>query len=566
MGKKYVDNIAQILCEQLSIVDVVGERVALKKTGKNLKGSCPFHSEKTPSFVVNEEWQGYHCFGCGASGNALNFVMEMENLDFLTAIETLADRYHIDLSPYRTKSDGPTLDRKPYYDANHKAAMRFYRNLQEGGKAKEYFLKRGLSEQTLVRFGLGYAKDSWHDLYHELRDKLPEEILKDCGLFGEGARGYYDRFRDRIIFPIIDLRRRVIGFGARTLDPEGIPKYLNTQDTPVFNKSYHLYGLNLAKDHRGKDKRIYLVEGYMDVISLSDKGIGNAVASLGTAFTVEQAKLLERYCEELILLYDGDEAGIEATKRALEILSAFPYRVRVVNLPEKMDPDDYVQKYGKEEFEAYVEKNAKEAMEYRLLEIESRWDINSLHGRKAYLEEATVLLGSLQQQAQQEIYLQFVSSRLGISVEGLRKDIRVVKEGKPKEKRKLRRSPSPNLFMALLLQDKEIPLKVMLSPWFIYLQDSWKELIAFLVDHEGYDHEKAIDLFSLQQLKYMDKARKLPLSQDDLDNWQVIYHHVVGLELDRSVKALMETNEENALKRIAVLQKKRIELMNQKGE
>lgn len=565
MGKKYVDNIAQILCDQLSIVDVVGEKVALKKTGKNYKGSCPFHSEKTPSFIVNDEWQGYHCFGCGASGNAIGFVMESENLDFLTALETLADRYHIDLSPYRTKEQGPSTDLRPYYDANHKAAMRYYRNLQEGGKAKEYLLKRGISEQTLVRFGLGYAKNSWHDLYEEIGKKLPPEILKDSGLFGEGARGYYDRFRDRIIFPIIDLRRRVIGFGARTMDPDGIPKYLNTQDTPVFNKSYHLYGLNLAKDHRGKEKRIYLVEGYMDVISLSDKGIGNAVASLGTAFTQEQAKLLERYCDELILLYDGDDAGIEATKRALEILGDFSFRVRVVNLPDGMDPDDYVQKFGKEKFEAYVEEHAKEAMEYRLLEVESRTDIHSLHGRKAYLEEVTELLSSIPQRAQQELYLQFVSSRLGISTEGLEKDIRAAKETSHRPTRSSK-SPSPKLFMSLLLQDKEIPFKVFISPWFVYLQDSWKELVAFLVDHEGYDHEEAVDHFNLQQLKFMETARKAPLTKVDLDNWKIIFHHVVGLELDKRVKQLMESSDLSALDEIATLQKKRIELMNQKGE
>lgn len=566
MGKKYVENIAQILCDQLNIVDVVGEKVALKKTGKNYKGSCPFHSEKTPSFIVNEEWQGYHCFGCGAGGNAISFVMESENLDFLTALETLAERYHIDLTAYRTKNETASLDLKAYYEANRRAALVYYKNLQAGGKAKEYFLSRGLSEQTLIHFGLGYAKDAWQDLYQELQGKIPNEILKDCGLFGEGARGYYDRFRDRIIFPIIDLRRRVIGFGARTMDPHGIPKYLNTQDTPVFNKSYHLYGLNLAKDHRGKEKRIYLVEGYMDVISLYDKGIGNAVASLGTAFTVEQAKLLERYCQELILLYDGDTAGIEATKRALEILQDFPFRVRVVNLPQGMDPDDYIRKEGKDSFEAYVENHAKDAMEYRLLEIESRFDLKSLHGRKAYLEEVNLLLHAMEQNSELELYLQFVSDRVGISLDGLKKDIHAVKQGTPKQVKSIRKSPSPKLFMALLLQDKEIPLKVFTSPWFIYLQDGLKEVVAFLVDHDGYQVDEALDAFNLEQLKYMERARELKLSAEDRENWTMIFRHVVGQELDRSVKELMENQEEGALEKISLLQKKRIELMNQKGE
>ncbi|NLY36450.1 MAG: DNA primase [Tissierellia bacterium] len=562
MAKKYVDDIARILCEHVDIIDVVGQRVALKKTGKNHKGLCPFHAEKTPSFIVSEERQSYRCFGCGAGGNSLNFVMESENLDFLTAIETLAERYHFDLNPYKNKQSGPVRrDLKTFYELNRKAALRYYANLKENNDAREYLLGRGLSEKTLVHYGLGYAKDGWHHLYDEIGKELPEDIRKESGLFGEGARGPYDRFRDRIIFPIIDLRRRVIGFGARTMDPEGIPKYLNSSDTPVFNKSFHLYGLNQAKDFRGTDKIILLVEGYMDVISLYDKGIGNAVASLGTAFTQEQAKLLERYCSELIILYDGDTAGIDATKRALEILDGFAMLVRVVTLPQSMDPDDYIKAHGKEGFLQFIEENALESIEYRLREREAHHDLKTIHGKKAYLEDIGVILGKIDKYSQQDLYLRYVSNRLNIDPEELRKDLEVVKKEPLRQSARNTFDEAPGILMALLVQKPSLAQKINSHRWYSLLEESWKEVVEFLLKEEQFVLEKAADCFSLDQLTYMEKCKNMELSDTDSKHWEDFFRYLLAKQLDSRVRNLQNDPEGSALEEIMLLQKMRIEIM-----
>lgn len=562
MAKKYVDDVAKILCEHVNIIDVVGQRVSLKKTGKNHKGLCPFHAEKTASFIVSEERQSYHCFGCGVGGNSLNFVMESENLDFLTALESLAERYNFDLNPYRNKDALPLRrDLKTFYELNRRAALGYYANLKEDKKARDYLLKRGLSEKTLIHFGLGYAKEGWHNLYNEIGKQLPEDVRKESGLFGEGARGPYDRFRDRIIFPIVDLRRRVIGFGARTMDPQGIPKYLNSSDTPVFNKSLHLYGLNHAKDYRGSEKVIFLVEGYMDVISLYDKGIGNAVASLGTAFTQEQAKLLQGYCSELVILYDGDRAGIEATKRALEILDGFSMLVKVVTLPTAMDPDDYIKTYGKDGFLEFIKKNALESIEYRLRERESQYDLKTIHGKKAYLEDIALLLGKIDTYSQQDLYLRYVSSRLDISPDELRKDLAVVKKEPLKQNVRNTFDEAPGILMALLLQKPLLAKKINSHRWYTLLDDSWKEVISFLLKEEKFDLEKAADVFSLDQLTYMEKCKNMKLTDTDCKHWEDFFRYLLAKQMDSRVRNLQNDPEGSALEEIMLLQKMRIEIM-----
>lgn len=566
MGKKYVDGIAKILCENINILDVVGERVPLKKTGKNYKGLCPFHSEKTASFIVSEERQSYRCFGCGASGNSISFIMENENLDFLTAIETLAERYSFDLTPYKNKNTGPVrrnLD--TFYELNRLAALRYYSNLKENKRARNYLLDRGLSEKTLVHFGLGYAEDGWQNLYDEIGKNLSEQVRKESGLFGEGARGPYDRFRGRIIFPIVDLRRRVIGFGARSLDPEGIPKYLNSTDTPVFNKSFHLYGLNHAKDYRGEEKIIFLVEGYMDVISLYDKGVKNSVASLGTAFTQEQAKLLDRYCSELVILYDGDTAGIEATKRALEVLDDFPMLVKVVTLPSEMDPDDYIQKYGKEGFLEFIDKNALESIEYRIRELENNHDLETIHGKKAYLEEISLLLSRIKKYSEQDLYLRYVARRLGIDPKELRKDLKVVKEEPQKPSARKTFEEAPGILMALILQKPWLARKIHSHKWFSLLEDSWQEVILFMLKEEQFDLNKAADIFSLDQLNYMEKCKNIKLSKTDNKYWEDFFRYLLANQLDSRVKKLQSNPDDSALEEIMLLQKMRIEILTKES-
>lgn len=251
MGYKYVDDIGRILTEQLDIVSVISSRVPLKRAGRNYKANCPFHQEKTPSFVVSPERQSYHCFGCGASGNAISFVMSYENLDFLSALESLAEKEGIDLTPYLNKEEfqRPKEELSGYYELNRRAARLFFEEFQKTPSAKEYLLSRGIAERTMRRFGIGYAPAGWDFLVNKLGKALPEDTAQKCGLFAFSEQGkMYDRFRERIIFPIFDVRKRVIGFGGRLMgeDPRAA-KYLNSPDTPLFNKSFHLYGLHEAK-------------------------------------------------------------------------------------------------------------------------------------------------------------------------------------------------------------------------------------------------------------------------------------------------------------------------------
>ncbi len=567
MAKKYIDDIARILCDQLDIVDVVSQRVVLKKAGKNYKGLCPFHSERTPSFVVSDERQSYKCFGCGEGGNSIGFVMATENLDFLTALETLADRYHIDLTPYKNQDFQVTSrqDLTKFYDLNRKAALLYYNNLKENKKARNYLLNRGLSEKTLIHYGLGYASENWQDLYNQIGRGLDSQSLEESGLFGQGSRGPYDRFRDRIIFPIIDLRKRVIGFGARTMDPKGIPKYLNTADTPVFSKTYHLYGLNHAKDHRGEKRRIILVEGYMDVISLYDKGVGNAVASLGTAFTSEQARLLERYCSELVILYDGDDAGIEATKRALEILDDFSMQVRVVTLPDKMDPDDYISEFGKDKFLEYIQDNSYDSIEYRLRDLEKNHKLDTIQGKRAYLEDVDEILGRIDKYSQKELYLTYIGDRLGIDVQSLRMDMAAVKKKPGPIRRRASYEEAPGILMALVIQDNQIAKRVYNHKWFFLLDDSWRELIEFLNKEQGLNIDAALDIFSIDQLDYMDKSSKRELHESDFEYWEDFLRFLLAAQLDKRVGRLKSDPQEEALEEIMLLQKMRIEIMNKEG-
>lgn len=567
MARKYVDGIGNIINDQLNIVDVISPRVDLKKTGQNYKGLCPFHGEKTPSFIVSESKQIFKCFGCGEGGNAISFVMKSENLDFLTAIESLADRFAIDLEPYRNKdfSQGQAINRKALYELNRQAAYFYMDNLKNNEEARSYLLDRGLSEKTIISYGLGFAPDSWHSLYNLIGKDLDSKRMEDSGLFGQGARGPYDRFRDRIIFPIVDLRRRVIGFGARTMDPEGIPKYLNTADTPVFNKSYHLYGLNIAKDYRGPEKRIILVEGYMDVISLFDKGVGNAVASLGTAFTLEQGRLLERYCDELFILYDGDSAGIQATKRALEILDEVSLDVRVVTLPGGQDPDDYISAQGKEKFLDYIDKNNYDSFEYRIRDLEKNHDLDSMAGKAIFLEEVGVLLNKIKSHGKQDLYLRYVADLVGISAGDLKKDIEVVSQGPVKKQVKRRSDEAAGILMAILIQENQVAKKIYDHDWFFLMDDSWKELIGFLVEEAGFEIEKASEKFNLDQIDYMDKCSKKILAQADIKYWEGFFRRVLSEQINRRIEDLRLTPQEDKLEEIVLLQKMRIKVMSKEG-
>lgn len=394
------------------IVDIISESVKLRKVGRNYQGLCPFHSEKTPSFSVSQDKQVFKCFGCGEGGNVITFVMKNRNLDFNETIRFLADRAHITLEE-NEELKKTNEKRDVYYKLHIEAARYFFNNLKEDKDMRAYFYKRGMTDYTIRTFGLGYALNSWDSLLRYLKalHYSEDEIVKS-GLATKNDKGkVYDRFRNRIMFPVFDVRGRVIGFGARVMD-DSKPKYLNSPETPIFQKGTNLYGLNFALKN-SKEKNLIIVEGYMDCISLSQAGIKNVVASLGTALTKVQAKLLKRYSEEVYISYDADNAGQIATVRGLDILRAEGISVRVILIPRGKDPDDFIRAEGKDKFLELVQK-ALPLIDYKILKAKEGLDFKSEEGRITYAKRVVFILNELDP-IEKDVYLQKVSEDAGIS-------------------------------------------------------------------------------------------------------------------------------------------------------
>ena len=412
------------LKEQVNIVDVIGRVVRLKKAGANYKGLCPFHNEKTPSFSVSETRQFFNCFGCGARGDVISFVRRYYNLDFPEAVERIADEYGFRLE--KKGRGGPDLT--PYYDANRLAARYFYQMLTSGpNPGYEYMIGRGITPMTMKVFGIGYADGSWDGLLKHLESRgVEKKIMRDLGLVSESKGRIYDRFRNRVIFPIINTSGRVIGFGGRALDPDAPAKYLNSPESRIFQKKNNLYALNLTRKSMGEQDFAILVEGYMDVISLYQHGVENVAASLGTALTGNQARLLHRYTNDVVLSYDADQAGRKAALRGIEILREEDCRVRVLHVTDGKDPDDYVKNNGKD---AYLElvRHALPYADYRLENAADGFDMETSEGRVAFVKAAAEIIRSLDP-AEQDEYIRKVSERMKISVAAVTGELRKLEE------------------------------------------------------------------------------------------------------------------------------------------
>ncbi|ABN52130.1 MAG TPA: DNA primase [Hungateiclostridium thermocellum] len=431
MYKYYPEELIEEIRMSNDILSVVGEYVKLERKGKNYFGLCPFHSEKTPSFSVDPNKQLYYCFGCGKGGSVIQFVMEVENLDYIEAVKMLAERARIQL-PEGDNEEERIIARKKQelLRINVEAARFFYEQLNDKKNLapREYLTKRKVSGSIARKFGLGYSPEEWDALYNHLRKKgYDDEILLDSGLILKGKNGgYYDRFRGRIIFPIFDLRGNVIGFGGRVLD-NSTPKYMNSPETLVYNKRKNLYGLNFAKN--SGQKRIIVVEGYMDVISLFQFGIINTVASLGTALTESQGRILKKYAEEIIISYDADTAGMAATMRGLDLLNDIGCNVKVLIIPEGKDPDEFVKKNGPEAFNKLVE-NALSLVEYKIKALKSTIDTNTTEGKINFLNKAADLLSKIDNNMEREMYIKKISKEYDISQESIYAEI--LKRIKPK--------------------------------------------------------------------------------------------------------------------------------------
>lgn len=417
------DDIIEKVHDSSDLVNIVSEYLSLKKTGSNYIGLCPFHNEKTPSFTVSETKQLFHCFGCGEGGDVISFIMKIENLSFVEAVKFLADRQGIPLGESKKIDKKIISEKEKIYRINKEAARFYYYNLINNEKPLRYLENRNINKKVLNQFGLGYAKNSWDSIYKHLKGKgYNEEYIEKAGLIGrrKDNTGYYDKFRNRLMFPIIDTKGRIIGFGGRVLD-NSMPKYVNSQDTLVFTKGNNLYGLNLVKKYSDR-KRIILVEGYMDVISLFNNGINYSVASLGTAFTQNQAKLLKRYGKEVYICYDSDKAGTNATVRVLEILTKEGVKPKVIVLPPGQDPDDFINANGLKEFEKLLDKTLN-YVEYKIFINKQKYDLSDIEGKIKFTKEIAKTLGDLKSPIEKDVYIDKISEETGISKEAIQKEI-----------------------------------------------------------------------------------------------------------------------------------------------
>lgn len=419
-------NSAEEIKNRCNIVDVVGRYVKLRRSGSNYMGLCPFHSEKTPSFSVSEKGQFFHCFGCGESGDVITFIEKIENVDFRTALQKLADMYGINLDDYGFTNESR---KNKFYVMNRDAAVFFLHQLSDRpNPGRDYIMNRGLDIKTISKFGIGFAPDSWHSLIEYMKSKgYDEHSLYEAGLISYSKGNYYDKFRGRVIFPIINTRGKVIGFGGRIIG-SGEPKYLNSPESIVFSKRDNLFGLNLTRDSiRQKDCAV-IVEGYMDMVSLYQSGVTYTAATLGTALTPAQCSMLGRYTKHIVLSYDADSAGRSAALRGIEVIRNAGLDVKVLHVPDGKDPDEFIRKHGKEAFEKLIE-NALPYVDYKLEHEKSLNDTSTEQGRLGYIKGAARVLAGISP-AEAELYIKKITDETWIQEGALRAEIRQAQSGR----------------------------------------------------------------------------------------------------------------------------------------
>ena len=434
-SRDFQDFIDEVI-EKNDIVEVVSEYAKLKRVGSRYAALCPLHNDKkSPSLSVSPDKQLFYCFGCGAGGNVIHFIMGIENLDFMDALRYLADRAHVPMPERREFADKKKREeiadkKQRIYKINEEAARYFFYNLagEKGRAAYAYLRERRISNETIKKFGLGYAPEGWTNLIDYLKGKgFNEHEVFEAGLAKARDNGtYYDAFYDgRVMFPIINVRGNVIGFGGRIMaEKSNTGKYLNTAETDVFKKKENLFGLNFAKND--KSGRILLMEGYMDVISLHQAGIGNAVASLGTAFTPEQAKLLKKYTDKAVLCYDADQAGRKATERAGAILTEYGIKAKVLTITDGKDPDEFIKARGPEMFRILIE-DAKPLITYKIDEIKKNYDTDNNEQLLEFVEAAAAVLAEIKNPVELEVYTKRVAKDSGISTDSLKARVDVLK-------------------------------------------------------------------------------------------------------------------------------------------
>lgn len=446
------ESFLQELKFKTDIDDVVSGYVSLKKRGSTSLGLCPFHNEKTPSFTVYNDTQSFYCFGCGAGGDAVTFIKRIENLDYIDAVKLLAQRAGLNMPDDNEFDDSLSKKRRRMFEINRETA-RFYYNymMSEQGKAGlEYYLNRGLSMNTIKRFGLGYAPDSWDMLLQHLKSKgYKFSEMVDANVIKAGKNNrYYDNFKNRVITPIIDVRGNVIAFGGRVLD-NSKPKYINTSDTLVYKKTNELFGLNLAKDKCSD--RLILCEGYMDVIAMHQAGFTNAVAGCGTALTSEQVRLISRYTKEIVLAYDADEAGQKALNKAISLFRNTDIKIKIPALTGGKDPDEIIKKYGRDKFKGMLD-GASNEVEFALLDLRKDNNLNSTQGKIDFLNAAIKILCNVGP-IEQDLYLTRLSNELSVEKNSIKAQL---EDYSKKNKRKQERSMYKTIVQDSVKQNRKL--------------------------------------------------------------------------------------------------------------
>lgn len=527
------------IVQSSNIVDIIGEYVDLKRAGSSFKGLCPFHNEKTPSFTVDEKKQLFHCFGCGAGGDVVSFIMQKEGLSYPESLKFLADKAGISID--YTENPKVNKKNKELFDINKDIKMFFYKNLLTDRKAQAYLKNRGLSSKIVNTFMLGYARDSWDDLYSYIRSKnYKEEDLEEIGLIKKSAKGnYYDKYRDRIIFPIINHFGKVIGFGGRAVSGQ-MPKYLNSPESSIFKKRYNLYGLNVYK--RQKRKELILVEGYMDVIALNNHGLDIAVASLGTALTIDQAKLMKRYSDDIYICYDQDNAGVKATEKAIEIFHEIGVNPSVIVLDDGNDPDDFIKAKGKDAFEEKIN-NAQDSYNYKYNKILDEYSSAKPSERLDKLNLFVAFLSSIKQELTQEIFINNVSKLFDIDKTTLKQAVsRYNKDTDLRDKNKSKFNKKEKIIVESTNKDFRINELEVLRLFFNQRSDYEK-------DREFFD--KAIENEKINNVKTFLKEKdvsKFDLSDED-------YKYILNYIRDNTNPILAEE-----LKRKIILYNRKREL------
>ena len=444
------DEIIQRVKEESDIVEWIGRYTKLEKKGRNYMGLCPFHTEKTPSFSVQPDKGYYHCFGCGAGGDVIKFLMEKEGLGFIEAVEKLAEDLHIDLKPSFRDTEAEKK-RARMVAMNREAALYYMEILSRNPHSLNYLKNRGIGRDMIMAFGLGFAPAGGDQLLGHMKEKgYEEKELFDANLlsYNEEKNHYYDRFRNRLIFPIIDRKSRVVGFGGRVLD-DSLPKYLNSSDTLLYKKSRELYGLNRVMKVSDRS-RILLVEGYMDVISLHAAGIGYAVASLGTSLTREQARVIKRYGKQVFICYDGDNAGLQATNRAIDILAAEDIRPRIVVLEGGKDPDEYIRDYGKIAFEGKLNRGLS-SIEFQVQNLEKNFHLEDAASLSEFLKGVTAILSKVKSPVERDVFAKKFAETYGVRPESFEGEIRRGNMKRPKKAATTPQAdPMESLWLSLL--------------------------------------------------------------------------------------------------------------------